>query len=695
MYKKRAISVAILAMFASNLQANEVSVLPEVLVTATGVETPISKLPVAGSVVSLKDKEMNNPVFMTDQMRSVPGLYIQQIGGEGMLPILRNPPSYKPFIVYAEDGIPVRGVGFFNHHQLNEIDWYNSESMDVIRGPGSLLYGSQNLGGVINFNTRPAPTKTEGQVENTAGSFGFNRFSFTGGTGSEKGGVRVNVLDSRWDGYREASKYDKQAVSLRGDQYLDNGDYVTYRLSHVDYFTNQGSGNRLTEADYNNNPTLNYYKGNYGKSVADRASVSYTRVFDNSSDLTITPFYRQIDQSLMQVMSFTSNGTGVHDQFDIKSMGVNTRYRKDLDDNLKSRVIVGYDYEINDGNRTSRFVTTPSTLVGSTRFYSGWDFTPGVNPAYQYNVKYTTHSPYAQYEFSPTDKLRVFAGARYDNISVDYDNKLGEQTTGNFLRPASQTINWTNLSPKVGATYQLTEKTSFFANYSEGFRTPIEFDTFRPGSSTNSTNLQPTVSYNKEIGFRSWLGNVIKYDVTAYIIDKKNDNLYTRNENGFPLQSSNGVTQHKGVELAWSTNPSYKWKTYGAFTYSENKYIDWVTNQQTGANFNNKTMSQLPSTMGMLGVSYSPAVLNGGMVAAEVVHFGSTFVDDANTWEYGGHNLLNLKGVYKASKQLDVIAKVDNVLDQKHALTYGGTATARQFEPGLPRAAYIGVRYKY
>lgn len=704
MNRKNIIATAVL-MALSSAAYSETSNLPSldtVTVTATGVATPTKSLPVSATVVDAQTKQDRSSVFLTDQLATVPGAYLQQIGGEGFLPILRHAPTPRAFIVFAEDGIPVRGVGHFNHHMLNEINWYQADSIEVVRGPGSLLHGSQAMGGVINYKTRPAPTKTEFEAEDIYGSFGFNRLALTGGTGSEKGGIRISVLDSRWDGWRDKTSYDKQAINIRGDYNLDNGDGITYRFGYVDYNTNQPSGSRLKENDYINNPKLNYFQSAYNHTQTYRTSVTYNRNIDNSSSISFTPYMRWNDQDNVQASNLsTTNGVGRQEFTGQKSYGMLTRYVKDFDDKLKSRIIAGYDIEVNNGYRTHVPInTTSETGVGeygaSTRRYLSWTPTPDATPHYDYTAKYTTHSPYAQYEFNPVDKLRLFAGVRYDTINVSYDNKLGTLLTGSNVRPESQSLSYSRATPKLGATYKFTDKTTAFVNYSEGFRVPEEAVLFRAGTNQRSTEIQPTVATNKEIGIRSWIGDVMSYDITLYQIDKVNDILTQKDATGMiTMLADNGKTQHRGVELSWATVPVNRWKTYGAFSYSINQYKEWVTNQQTNANFNGKSMNGMPQTIGTLGVQYEPLMFNGGHVAAEVQHTGKTPADDANTWEYKGHNLINLRAVYKVNKSIDLIGRVDNALDEKYATQLGGTSTVHEFDPGLPRAVFVGARYKF
>ncbi len=104
------------------------------------------------------------------------GVALSQTHGEGHTTPIRQPFSTSPLYLFLEDGIPVRPTVFFNHNALYALNIPRADGVEVIRGPGSALYGSDGIGGVINvLSARPYehPALT---LNSEGGSFGWLRF---------------------------------------------------------------------------------------------------------------------------------------------------------------------------------------------------------------------------------------------------------------------------------------------------------------------------------------------------------------------------------------------------------------------------------------------------------------------------------------------------------------------------------------
>ena len=87
-----------------------------------------------------------------------PGVYVSNFGGEGHMTAIRQPITTKPVYAFLEDGVPIRSTGFFNHNALYEINIPQADRLEVIKGPGTAIYGSDAIGGVVNVFTRdPSP----------------------------------------------------------------------------------------------------------------------------------------------------------------------------------------------------------------------------------------------------------------------------------------------------------------------------------------------------------------------------------------------------------------------------------------------------------------------------------------------------------------------------------------------------------
>jgi outer membrane receptor protein involved in Fe transport len=81
-------------------------------------------------------------------MGGVAGVWVSVTGGEGHQTAIRQPLNTNPVYLFLEDGVPTRSTGFFNHNALYEVNLPGAEGIEVTKGPGSALYGSDAIGGV-------------------------------------------------------------------------------------------------------------------------------------------------------------------------------------------------------------------------------------------------------------------------------------------------------------------------------------------------------------------------------------------------------------------------------------------------------------------------------------------------------------------------------------------------------------------
>src|SRR5262249_3654960 len=116
--------------------------------------------------------------------------------------------------------VPIRSTGFFNHNALYEINIPQSGGIEVTRGPGTALYGSDAIGGIVNVLTRAPSGKREFDVSGELGGHGFGRILLGGGNGYANGAWRADLNLTHTDGWRDATGYDRQGGTLRWDHFI-------------------------------------------------------------------------------------------------------------------------------------------------------------------------------------------------------------------------------------------------------------------------------------------------------------------------------------------------------------------------------------------------------------------------------------------------------------------------------------------
>lgn len=676
------------------LQEQDLEIGP-VTVTGTREAQKISETPNTVNVINETLIQEVRPAHPSELMRKIPGVTVTVTNGEGHQTSIRQPISTSPVYLFLEDGIPTRSTGFFNHNALFEVNLPQSAGIEVVKGPASALYGSDAIGGLINVLSRPSPDAPEFEANAEFGEHGWKRLLLTGGTGGEAWGLRPSVNVTHTDGWRDDTASTRRSFSLRWDQAIGDDTVIKTLLSTAD-IDQQGAGStRLNEADYKNNPTLNYIPISYRRVKAVRLSSAYEKSFENSL-VSITPYlrYNEMDQ-LPNYVGTSRFSTRINTSRNY-SLGLQTKYRHDFT-SMRTRLIVGVDVDRSPGSFWERGVTfggAEALASGATRFTS---YTVG-DKRYDYDVTYTGISPYIHTEFSPLDPLRITTGLRYDNIKYDYDNNLDTVQTGNLRRPASKKVGFNNVSAKLGATWAFNPQHNMFVNYTEGFRAPSEGQLFRQGAAVNTVDLDPVQARNVELGFRGEFAT-LNYAFSVFDLKKTDDVLsFVDPLTGDRLATNNGSTTHRGVELGLTAVLTNTVTLNTAFSYIKHEYKDWIARVGgTNVDFSGNEIPNGPRFLGNISVDYKPSFLNGGVASLEWVKMGSYRIDQANTAgaKYNGHNLLNLRASYLPTKSWELYGRVMNLADKRYAEAASFRNGANEYAPGLPRTGYIGAVYRW
>lgn len=689
-----ALSLLAVALSQAVHAADEPQLMDEVVVSGTREAQRKAEIPATVDVIkgdAIREAKASHP---SEIMGRVPGVWVNITGGEGHQTAIRQPLTTNPVYAYLEDGIPVRSTGFFNHNALYEVNMPQAGGIEVTKGPGTALYGSDAIGGVINVLTRPAPLSREVEASAELGSFGWKRLLVTGGNTFSGNGVRADLNLTKTDGWRQATGYNRNSGTLRWDKVLGGDAILKTVATFSDIDQKTAGSSTISLADYTNNPTVSYTPISLRKVKAARLSAAYEKETANSS-LSITPYVRDDSMDLLANWSLGYDPT-IYNTSN-KSLGLMAKYRTDFEP-YRARLIVGVDLDNSPGSRAEDSIKTTKTGVAYTSYVL-------LKRIYDYKVTYQGVSPYVHGEISPTSALRLTAGLRYDDMSYDFQNNLPAAAISAvtsvgakwYGQDASTKTHYTHFSPKLGGTYAFSDSLNGFVAYNHAFRVPSEGQLFRPAATTSAVLAQQIAAGNLalkpikvdsyEIGMRGKSSAGISYEASLYHMTKRDDVLTQKDPvTAAPVQTNGGKTLHRGVEVGVGAEIADALKLDVSFSYAKHTYESWVTNT---VDFSGKEMSLAPRVIANTRLTYSPGFLQGGNVGIELVSLGSYWMDDANTTKYGGHDLLNFSGSYHFSKDTELFAKVKNLTDKRFAESTSGINT---YAPGLPRAVYVGVQ---
>lgn len=690
-YKYSSSVLGLLACLLPSLASAEDIVELEAL-TITGTKEKTLKSETSASTSQVSQEEINflQPGHPSEVMNRMPGVHVNVTGGEGHMTSIRQPISTGALYLYLEDGIPTRSTGFFNHNALYEINVPQSAGVEVSKGPGTALYGSDAIGAVINVSTKAAPEKSEADINLELGDHGWQRLLLGAGTASLHHGIRADLNITHTDGWRDNTEYDRQSANIRVDSYLSNGAKIKTLLNASNIDQQTAGSSRLLEDDYKNNPTENYTPISFRKVESLRLSTAYEKESD-ASLYSVTPYFRYNSMELLPNWALSYDPTTY--KTENKSAGLLVKYRHDFTP-LRTRLIVGTDIDYSPGSRDENKINATKT----DGIYT--DYTEA-EKLYDYDVSFSSVSPYIHLETSPTDKLRINAGLRFDHMEYDYDNKLTALDTGDHRRPNDAKVDYQHLSPKLGATYAITSNINTFVSYKHAFRIPSQSQIFRQGKSINTLELDPVKVNSYEIGLRGKTEGQLSYEISAYYMSKKDDILTFKHDSDGSRETVNaGETLHQGIEAGLDT-PLHKDLDLGlSYAYTEHTYEDWQPNDST--DYSNNQIEAAPRDIANIRLAYHPAFMNNGKMELELVHLGKYWMDQANTQTYDGHQLVNLRINYPVTQDFKLSARIMNLTDKTYATAakyspapaWGGSEKF-EYAPGMPRTAYIAASYHF
>ncbi|MDH5716190.1 MAG: TonB-dependent receptor [Spirochaetia bacterium] len=660
--------------------------LDEVVVTATREQE--AKKNVAATIGSVKMNVIRDvkPTHPAEIVRRVPGVHINTTSGEGHLTAIRHPLTTSSVYLFLEDGIPTRSAGFFNHNAMYEVNVPQSGGIEILKGPGTALYGSDALGGVINVLTNPVTKDREIDVSLEGGQFGWMRGLVSYGQMFGTQSIRVDANVTKSDGWQDSTEYQRQSGTIRHDAAFGNS--ILKTVVTASNIKQQTAGTAaLSKEDYEDNPTANYVDFAGRDVQAVRASVQYDHLFKDSV-LSLTPFMRYNRMYLFP-------NWGPNKDYVTKNMsyGMLAKHRVDFDF-LKSRLVAGADFDFSPGTYKENKVNLGDKDGNYYTTYKVGDV------QYDYDVAFLGASPFAQYEFSPvTEKLRLSAGARFDYYQYDYDNKLSDVQTGFNRRPADTKKDFQHFSPKAGIVYNVDEYLNIFTSYRHAFRVPGAGDLFTQGNSENTVDLQPVKVDSYELGFRgSVMKKLIEYDLSAYYMQKKDDIVsYKRpdpEDSSITLNEKQnaGETLHQGIELGLGLEIVRKIVMLNtSFSYAEHTYEAW--SPKPGEDYSGNKISFASDIIGNITLKIIP--IKSLETEFEWVYVGKYFMDDENIMEYPGHSIFNFRCKYDVTENFGAFVRMHNLANEKYAerAAYGwGRET---YAPGLPFTVSGGITYTY
>ncbi len=588
---------------------------PEIVVTATRAAQPLSEIGQAVTVIDRAEIERRQTTIVSDLLATTPGVTVTRNGTVGALTSVRIRGAEADQTLVVIDGVRVNdpsstGGGFNFGNLLSS----SVERIEILRGPNSVPWGSQAIGGVVNIITA-APT--EGVQARANAEYGYADSVFASAgvsgksgpvSGSLTGGyLRTDGISSaasgtERDGYRQYGATGRVGVEFAPGIGLDLRGYFADSKVEIDDGFDSKTFVVADSLAYGTTQELYGYAGLHANFSDDR--------FNNRVAFTIADINR--DNYSQPGGDVTFLGRGRSERYE---------YQGDFRPLDQVRVVAGVERENSRFNDGVTFADTGITSV------------------------------YGQLIVKPLEVLTVTGGIRND----DHDD-FGSRTT--FGANAA-------LALRTGTTVR--------ASYGEGFKAPTLYQLF---SEYGNGFLAPETARNIDIGVeQAFLGNRARVGVT-YFNRRTRNQIDFRNCSPTEVTTLNSICANRpfgvydnvaraeadGVEFTLALRP------VDALTMTANySYID-TENRSIGDNFGND-LARRPRQTASVDADYRFAF--GLSVGGTVTMVGDSFDEASNTTRLDGYALAGVRAELPIGERFAVYGRVDNLTDTRYETIAG------------------------
>ncbi len=655
----------------------------EVVVTSKRRAEPIIRH--AGNIanVDIETLDWLEAQHIHEVMNKVPGAWIVRGSGQEHQTAIRSPVlggggacgGFLPL----EDGIPVRPAGFCNINLFLDVFNEEARSIEVVRGPGNALYGSNALHGTINV-LMPMPGEANPHL------------SLEGGANSFVRGKALIPLDaeSNWlvagayahdGGFREDSGYDQGKLHIKRRWSGESNDFI---LGFTATDLDQDTAGFIVGEDAYKDPAVNRTNPD-PDAFRDASSQRLYGIWNRSLgpfEMDLRPYLRHSDMSFLH---YERPGQPVEDNGH-HSAGALLSLTAASD---TSTTIIGFDFDYADAWLRQ---TQDGPTEGNPRQRE--TFPEGKH--YDYEVKGLTLAAYVQQDWQLSERWALSGGLRLEYTHYDYDNRMIAGNTRDdgtpcgfggcvYSRPEDRSDDFTDWAPNLSLTYALAEGVSLFATAARGFRVPQMLELYRLQFGQSVTDLESETIDSIEFGVHAW-GNSWTTEIAAFAM-RKRDSAF-RDAEGYNV--SGARSKHHGIELLldWAFHPD--WLFHVNASWARHTWdFDEVGRGETFVSGND--IDHAPEWLGSAELRYQPpGRFSAGL---QSVTLGEYYLDGQNRFDYPGHTLLNLRASWALTDTTSLFLRLNNLADRDVADRADYAQNNYRYLPGRGRELFAEIRY--
>jgi len=694
--------------------------LKEVVVSANKWESDINEVPNKIEVINARDIVFNNPATSADLLASGNHVYVQKSQLGGGSPMLRGFAANR--ILFIVDGVRMNNAIYRSGNLQNvlQTDVNSVETAEIIFGPGTNIYGSDALGGVIDFHTlKPKLSSSERWVTSGHGLARITSAEFEKTVhadinfGNNKWAILASISYSDFDDLKMGSMHNDYTQRAEFVTQINDRDSIVPNSDpDIQKFSGYHQLSFISKVRHQFSETVDWTLSFYLTQTGDVPR--YDRLLQYSGDeLKYAEWYYQPQQWLMNSLEINfSNQTKIYDHFSIVMAFQNVKEgrndRKYQDDWLRKRtekvnifsgnvdfdkalrwnsfIFYGLEFVYNDvvSKGEKENIRTGDMEIVAPRYPDGSNkyIQAGIYFSYKKNLNNAPVTLQAGLRYSFTNLKSLFNDTSYYHLpynEIKINNNAITASAGIVYRPGS----W-----------------QFKANLSSGFRAPNLDDVAKifdsePGNVVvPNENLKPEYLYNADIGIIYKLTDLFNIELTGFYSYLKNAMV----RRDFQINGQDSIIYDGELSKVQAVV-----NTGSAVIYGASLRIDWQVLRFLGFNQSltytkgeddeGFAMRHAPPLFGASTITFEQNQLKISINAsynAEISYDNLAPSERSKAYLYATDSngnpyapawwTLNFKGSYAFSQSFLVTIGVDNIMDYRYrAYSSGITAPGRNF----------------
>jgi iron complex outermembrane receptor protein len=602
-----------------------------------------------------------------------PGSYRLNIRGSS----LRSPFGVRDVKIYLND-IPLTDPS--GNTYLNQLSFYNFNSIEIIKGPASSLYGA-GIGGAMLIHTLPAEWQQGISLDYTTGSFNTNSINVNVKAGDADHKNSFNYSHQTSDGYRQQAKMRKDIATWENSLRVNDKQTLHTYMSYGDLYYQTPGG--LNLAQYNADPKqARPGAGSQPGAVQNKAAI-YQKTFllGFSNEYKFNDHWHNTTSLYGSYTDFTNPGIRVYE------------LRKEP--HFGGRSVFEYKKQIGKTGFQLNFGTEAQKGFFNTRDYGN---KLGVADSLQSddNLNNWQYMFFAQADLKLPHGWTVTGGVSLNKSSIQLVHLSSRPST------TQKRVFKNQLPPHIAVLKQINKDISVYGSVARGFSPPTVSEVLR-SDGLFGTNLQPEEGMDYEAGIKgTLLQNKIFFDISGFFFDLKNTIVQRIDINGVYYYVNAGSAKQKGVETYASyrfvdaphhfINSAKVWTSYALhdFHYGSFKQVN-----------NDFSKNKLPGAAPNVVVSGLDITSKAGCYLNVTYNYTDEIaLNDANSAYAASYNLLGARLGYKKDFKRKIGAEIfvgaDNLFDTKYSLGNDINAAAGRYYNAAPgRNYYAGIAFRF